>query len=135
MSFFAQIPFRSPDAGMNMLAAPNTLFTLAPGTIQAFLGKRFIPKTCDLYLRSMTGPALTTSPSLRLGTNGGHTNVCPLFTPPLTIAATQIGAMPFAVPLFAPAIDGSDLILELVSPAVGPTTMLADILLVGYLVA
>lgn len=125
--------FRGPDA-MDMKSAPGTLFTIVPGTVGMFIGQRFIPQFCYLFLRAMSGGALTTSPGLRLGTNVNHNNLCPIFIPPTSLVVNQIGTMPFASPLLAPVIDGSDLILELTQAAVGPTVMLADILLVGILV-
>ncbi len=134
MAIFAVLPFRGPDA-MDMKSPPGTQFTLNPGgAIGSYSGLRYIPQACYLFLRSMTGPALTTSPGLRLGTNVNHNNLCPIFIPPTSLVVNQVGVMPFASPLIAPPIDGADLILELTQSAVGPTTMLADILLVGILV-
>jgi hypothetical protein len=122
--------FRGPDA-MDMKSAPGTLW--AVGT---FLGSgmRFIPQFAYLFLRAMSGGALTTSPGLRMGTNATHNNLCPIFIPPTSLVINQIGTMPFASPLIAPLIDSVDLVLELTQAAVGPAVMTADILLVGLLV-
>jgi hypothetical protein len=131
---FGVVPFRGPDA-MDMKSAPGTLFTLTPGaTIGLYAGQRYIPQACYLFLRAMSGGALTTSPGLRLGTNANHNNLCPIWIPPTSLVVNQIGSMPFAAPLIAPPIDGSDLILELTQAAGGPAIMTADILLVGLLV-
>lgn len=125
--------FRAPDA-MNMKAAPGTTFVLnTGGTIGGFAGLIFIPQYAFLRLRAMTGPALTTSPGVRVGTNGTHDNVCPIFIPPTTVVVTQVGSVPLKSPLLAPLIDGNDLILEITQSAVGPTTMTADIIVGGLL--
>lgn len=124
--------FRGPDA-MNMLSPAGTLFTLSATPVGGS-NFRFLPQNCYLFLRAMSGGALTTSPGLRLGTNATHNNLCPIFIPPTSIVVNQIGSMPFASPLIAPSIDTADLILELTQPAVGPTVMTADIILAGILV-
>ncbi len=126
------VAWRGPDA-MDMKSPPGTLFAMTTAA-NMLPGTRFVPQACYLFLRAMTGGALTTSPGLRLGTNGAHNNLCPLFIPPTSIVVNQIGTMPFVTPLLAPQIDGLDLVLELTQSAVGPATMTADILLVGLLV-
>jgi hypothetical protein len=125
-----QAIFRSD--GIDMLAAPGTTFQIVQHAL--FAGLRFIPQFAYVHLRAMTGGALTTSPGLRVGTNGAHNNVCPIFIPPTTIVVGQIGSMPMATPLVAPPIDTTDLILELTQSAIGPSTMTADILISGILV-
>jgi hypothetical protein len=127
-----QVYFRGPDA-MNMLSPPGTLFTLSPAPVGAS-NYRFVPQSCYIFLRAMSGGALTTSPGLRLGTNASHNNLCPIFIPPTSIVVNQIGTLPFATPLLAPTLDSADLILELTQSAVGPTIMTADIVLAGILV-
>jgi hypothetical protein len=133
VSFYApDYPFRVD--GFDLKAAPGTTFVLSATLQAALVGRRFIPQFCYLHLRTMTGAALTTSPGLRIGTNGTHDNVCPIFIPPTSVVIGQIGAFPLKAPLIAPPIDTTDLILELTQTAVGPTAMTADILLTGILV-
>lgn len=127
-----QVFFRGPDA-MDMKQPPGTVFALSTAAI-VLPGIRFVPQACYLFLRAMSGGALTTSPGLRLGTNANHNNLCPIFIPPTSIVVNQIGSMPFATPLMAPPIETTDLFLELTQSAVGPTIMTADILLTGILV-
>jgi hypothetical protein len=122
--------------GMDMKAAPGATFVLLTAIPPVFAGYvvRFIPQSCYMHLRTMAGGALTTSPGVRVGTNANHNNVCPIWIPPTSLVVGQIGIMPLAVPLIAPPIDTTDLVLELTQTAVGPATMTADILLVGLLV-
>jgi hypothetical protein len=128
-----QVVFRGPDA-MDMKSPPGTLFAMSSASV-VLPGTRFIPQFCYLFLRAMSGGALTTSPGLRLGTNANHNNLCPIFIPPTSIVVNQIGTMPFVAVLLAPAIETLDLFLELTQSAVGPATMTADILLTGILVS
>lgn len=124
--------FRNPDP-LDMKAAPGTTFPLS--VVGATLpGTRFLPQAAYIFLRSMSGGALTTSPGIRLGTNGAHNNLCPIFIPPTNLVINQIGTMPFATPLIAPLIDTVDLFGELTQAAVGPTIMLADIVIAGLLI-
>jgi hypothetical protein len=132
-SFNSRIVFRN-EAPMDMKGAPGTQVILLAAGALAALGGRFIPQFCYLYLRSMSGGALTTSPGLRVGTNAAHNNVAPQFIPATTIVVGQIGAMPLASPMIAPPLDTADLILELTQAAIGPSAMTADILLEGLLV-
>lgn len=122
-----------PLFAVSMKSAPGTTFQLSQAHAQ-YAPERFIPQFCYVRLRSMTGPALTTSPTIRIGTNASHNNICPAFTPPTSVQVDTIGSMPLAAPLSAPPIDVSDIILEITQSAVGPTTMLADVLLTGILV-
>jgi hypothetical protein len=93
---------------------------------------RLLPLFAFVHFRNITG-AITTSPSIRIGTNGTHDNLCPIFTPSTSVATGQVLPIPLASPLIAPAITVSDIVLELQASAVGPTTMIADIILVGLL--
>jgi hypothetical protein len=134
MYFTTDMPFRAD--GVDMKAAPGTLVNLSANVRAqiASLAGRFIPQFCYLGLRTLTGGALTTSPGLRVGTNATHDNVCPIFIPPTSLVIGQIGSFPLKVPLIAPPLDTTDLFLELTQTAVGPSTMTADILLIGLLV-
>jgi hypothetical protein len=125
-------PFRFD--GADMKSAPNTQIIISTALPAEFAGCRFIPQNAYVHLRAMSGGALTTSPGLRVGTNGTHDNVCPIFIPPTSLFVGQIGTFPLKVPLVAPPVDTTDLILEITQSAVGPTVMLADVLLVGLLV-
>lgn len=120
--------------GMNLKAAPGTLFVLAEGTLGLYAGLRFIPQFCYMHLRALSGGALTTGPRMRVGTNANHDNVCPIFTGPLGLLLNQIGSVPLAAPILAPPIDTTDLVFEITQSAVGPAIMAADILLAGLLV-
>ena len=118
---------------VSMKSAPGTTFVLCPASAQ-FSSHRFLPQFCYIRLRSMTGSALSTSPTMRVGTNGTHDNICPAFTPPTSIAVEAIGSMPLTSPLSAPPVDTSSIVFEITASAVGPTTMLADVLLTGILI-
>ncbi len=128
---FGQVVF--PLFSVSMKSAPGTTIVLGASGAQ-YTNQRFIPQFCYTRVRSMTGGALTTSPTIRIGTNGTHDNICPAFTPSTSVQVDMIGAVPFAAPLSAPAIDTSNIVLEITQSAVGPTTMLADILLIGIVV-
>lgn len=129
MIYLPDFPFHLE--GIDLKSAPGTLSNLSS---TRFVGMRFIPQFAYVHLRTMPGPALTTSPGIRIGTNGTHNNVCPNFIPPTTIVVGQIGAIALASPLIAPPVDTTDLILEITQSAVGPTTMTGDVLVTGILI-
>ncbi len=118
---------------VSMKVAPGTVFVLGKAGAQ-YQNQRFIPQFPYIRLRSMTGAALTTSPTIKIVTNANHDNICPAFTPSTSVQVETLGLLPLASPLSAPPIDVSDIVLEVTASAVGPTTMLVDVLLLGQLV-
>ncbi len=119
---------------INLKAAPGTLSIVQPRCVFSLATPRFIPLFAFVHLRTMTGGALTTSPGIRLGTNANHNDVCPQFIPSTSIAVGQIGSIPLTSPLQAPPISTNDIFVEITQSAIGPTSMTADVLLIGIIV-
>jgi hypothetical protein len=96
----------------------------------------FLPQVCFAVLRTMTGPALTTAPKIRIGGNANHNDVVPLYTVPLAATVGQV-AMPSVVapPFTPPNLRAVDLTLEVNVAGIGPTAMLGDLLLIGFVVS
>lgn len=115
---------------VNLKAAPGTTVALTPDP-PVVTSLRFLPLFVHVHLRTMTGPALTTAPSIKIGTNAGHTNVAPLFTPPLGVNVNAIASIPLASPLAAPQVGTATMFLEVAAAAVGPTTMTGDVIVTG----
>lgn len=120
--------------GISFLSAPGTLFTIITAG-EGIPGQRFLPQNCYMVPRTMTGGALNTAPSMRVGSNVNHDNVAPVFTPATSITVGRILTIPLASPLSAPPINSSSVIFEITASAVGPTTMTGDVLLVGLMVS
>jgi hypothetical protein len=117
----------------NLMAAPGTTFALSPNPPIA-TNLRFVPLFVHVHLRTMTGPALTTAPAIKIGTNAAHNNVAPLFSPPLGVAVNAIASIPLASPLAAPQIGTAAMLVELATAAVGPTAMTGDVMVTGLLI-
>lgn len=115
---------------VNLKAAPGTTFALTPNPPIA-TNLRFLPLFVHVHLRTMTGPALTTAPTIRIGTNAAHNNIAPLFTPPLGVNVNAIASIPLASPLAAPMLGVASALLELTVAGVGPTTMTGDVIVTG----
>jgi hypothetical protein len=129
--------------GVNLKAAPGTTFaTDALAQVATALAQqqvtgdtlRFIPLHCFAVIRTMTGPALTTAPTIRVGTNATHNNIAPPFTPPVGATVGIVGVLPLASPLSLVPIDSANAFVEVTASAVGPTTMTGDVLVFGLLV-
>lgn len=95
----------------------------------------FLPLYCFAVLRTLTGPALTTSPKFRIGANANHNDVCPLFTVPLGATVGVVAMVPIvAAPFVPPNVLTVPVSLEVTIAAVGPTAILGDVLVAGLLV-
>jgi hypothetical protein len=122
-----------------VVAHVDSVSLLAAGTVVLVptgpenVGKRFLPQFVYACIRTKVGPAMTTSPTIRVGSDAGHANIAPNFTPPLAVAVGSIASLPLAVPLKAPPID-ADLVLEIVTGAIGPSELTGDIVLVGVMI-
>lgn len=119
-------------APVSLLSPAGTLFPLVPANSSQTDG-RFIPQFCYVHLRSRTGTA-TTGATIRVGTNATHDNVAPSFTAPPGAAVGVIASLALASPLKAPLIETTAILLELVSPAIGPSEMTGDIVIEGILI-
>lgn len=128
-------PGNSPDEHCQaQIARTRSINLLAPG-LHALApqrdGFRFIPQFCYLHLRTMSGGALTTAPTVRIGNNVGRNNVAPNFTPPLGVNVDALGVMPLASPLRGLDMADGDLLFEVAVAAVGPSAMTCDVILIG----
>jgi hypothetical protein len=123
--------------GVNLLATGTQIILpritgLTEGTDELF----FLPLACFAVLRTMTGPALTTAPKFRIGGNANHNDVIPLFTVPLAATVGQVAMpSPVAPPFTPPNVRNADLVFEITVAGVGPTAMLGDLLLLGFVVS
>jgi len=126
------IPVRADN--VNLKAAPGTLSAMQIVSLGAAFGLRFLPLGAFVHLRTMSGGALTTSPGIRIGTNGTHNDVCPAVIPPTSIVVNQINSLPLASPLQAPPISSADIFVEITQSAIGPTTMTADFVVYGIII-
>lgn len=120
--------------GVNLLALGNTLVVpKTPGLGNLF----FLPQICYVTLRTLTGPALTTAPKFKIGGNAGHTDVAALYTVPLAASVGLVAVLPIVNSgNFTPVNAGTtDIFAEVTQVGVGPTVMLGDILLIGWLVS
>jgi hypothetical protein len=122
--------------GVNLLATGTTVLlpTYAPGPGE--LEALFFPLFAYAVLRSKVGGAVTTTARVRVGSNGTHDDVMPLFVVP---AGAQVGAfaMPplVAQPFVPPNLRAGPISFEIERAAIGPSELTGDILLIGMVVS
>ena len=121
----------APVVGVNLLALGSTVIVpQAPdfGSPEVDL----LPQYVYVVLRTLTGPALTTSPKFRIGANGTHDNVAPIFTVPLAVQVGIFAAIPIVGFPFTPVnLRAGPVVLEVTQAGVGPTACAGDVVLVG----
>lgn len=117
--------------GVNLLATGTTV--LVQQQIGAEPGELvFLPQFCYVVLRTKTGGALTTSPKIRVGANGTHDDVAPLYTVPLGANVNVFALLPLVAFPFTPVdLRASSVFLEVQQAGIGPTACTGDILIVG----
>jgi hypothetical protein len=119
---------------VNLLALGTSLvLPKTPGLGNLF----FLPQICFVTLRALTGPALTTAPKFKIGGNAAHSDVAALFTVPLAASVGVVAVLPLVNSgNFSPVnIGTTDIMLEVTQIGVGPTAMLGDVLLIGWMVS
>lgn len=122
--------------GVNLLA--TGVFTMipqqaaGPGELESL----FFPLFAYAVLRTKVGGAVTLAARIRVGGNGSHDDVMPLFVVP---AGAQVGAfaMPTLVaqPFVPPDLRAGPISFEIERAAVGPTELTGDIMVVGTMVS
>ena len=96
----------------------------------------FLPQFCYVSLRTLVGPALTTAPKIRAGSNAAHNDVAPIFTVPLGASVGVVANLPLVTfPMSPPHVSLADIFLEVTQAAIGPTAMTGDIVIQGLLVS
>ncbi len=110
-------------AVVDLKAAASTL------VVPVYTGITWVTRAIIVVPRTVT--AFTVAAVVRVGNNGTHDNVAPLFAVPNTTVANQIVTVPLvAVPL---AIDvGTTGISFEVQTGATATTLLADVFIEGY---
>lgn len=119
---------------VNLLAlGTQVVLPASPGLGNLF----FLPQICFVTLRTLTGPAATTAARFKVGGNAAHNDVAALFTVPLAASVGLVAALPLVNSgNFNPVNVGStDIMIELTQAGVGPTAMLGDVLLIGWMVS
>ena len=122
-------------AGVNLLATGTAV--LIPQQLQLDPGELvFLPQFCYVVLRTKTGPAMTVSPRIRVGANGTHDDVAPLYTVPLGANVNVFALLPLVAFPFTPVdLRAAPVLLEVQQAGVGPTALAGDILITGIMVS
>ena len=122
-------------SGLNLLA--TGVVELLPQEPQMDPGElNFLPQFVYVVCRTLTGSALTVSPKIRIGSNGTHDNVAPLFTVPLGVQVNVFAQMALvSFPMTPVNLRAGPVSLEVQQAGVGPTTMTGDCFIVGFKVS
>jgi hypothetical protein len=106
--------------------------TIFPGSADA----NMFPMFCYVVMRTRTGGALTTSPKFRIGGNGTHDDVAPIFTVPLATPLNVFQLLPLVAFPFTPVnLRTTPVVFEMTQAGIGPTACTGDVMLVGLQVS
>jgi hypothetical protein len=98
-------------------------------------GMLFVPQFCYAVLRSKVG-AVTTTARIRIGGNGAHDNVIPLYTIPAGAGVDAFAMPPLVASPYTPwNLRAGPILVEVERAAIGPTTYTGDIMIAGILVS
>jgi hypothetical protein len=91
-----------------------------------------LPQYCYVVMRTKVGAAMTTSPKIRMGSNGTHDDVAPLFTVPLATLVNVFALLPLVPFPFTPVnLRSVPVMFEVQQAGIGPTSCTGDVVLVG----
>lgn len=125
-------PVIAPITGLNLLAVgPQTLILQASSLGQ--VGElNLLTQYIYVVCRTLTGPALTVSPKFRIGVNGAHDDVAPVFTVPLAVQVGIFTLLPIVTFPMAPVnLRAGPVVIEVTQAGIGPTACAGDVVLVG----
>jgi hypothetical protein len=116
--------------GVNLLALGTQV--LVPQATGEAAELNLLPQFIYVVMRTLTGPALSVSPKFRIGANGTHDDVAPIFTVPLGVQLNVFALLPLVAFPFTPVnLKNVSVLMEVTQAGVGPTACSGDVLLVG----
>ena len=120
--------------GVNLLA--TGVFELIPQHPFPVSEALFFPQESYAILRGKAGPAVTTTARIRVGGNVTHDDVMPLYVVPAGATVDAPAAPPLvARPYVPPNLRAGAFSFEVERAAIGPTTLIGDIMVIGILVS
>lgn len=125
--------------GVNLLAQGSVVaieLSIIEASIDPTKEAWFFPQFSYAVLRSKVGPAVTTTARIRMGGNGTHDNVMPLFTIAAGAAVGGYSMPPFVAEPYVPHdLRTGPIYFEVERGAIGPTELTGDIMIVGTMVS